>query len=258
MDKLVEPPLSISTRVRSFVKWLLFPGLDLLTRCRYRFLPTFFEVGPLLTLDAGCGNGALSYAAYRLGNTVLGVTDNEGEVRRNRQFFACRGIAARDLAFVKLNLYDLPQLLTVFDQIICSETLEHVAEDELVLRYLNGRLKPGGVLHLCSPYALHPLNNLGRVHEPEDGRHVRDGYTPDAYLRLLEAAGFEIVASAGVGGPIAVTLDNWIGRLRTRFGDVVALPLFLLVVPLSWLDTLDPQMPFSLYVKAIKRRDLQD
>lgn len=249
-------PPSAAAWFRNRVKWLLFPGLDLLTRCRYRFLPTFFLAGARRTLDAGCGNGALSYAAYKLGNTVLGVTADTGEVRRNQQLFASRGIPESDLCFRQLNLYDLPQLQGTFDQIICSETLEHITEDRLILSYFNRCLEPGGVLHLCSPNALHPLNHFGRTREPEDGRHVRDGYTREAYSRLLSDAGFEIVDGAGVGGPVTVTLDRWLGQIRTRFGDAVAVPFFIMVLPLSWLDKLDPRVPFSLYVKAVKRSEL--
>ena len=80
LSSLDDTPLSTIVRIRSLIKWMLFPGLDLLTRCRYRFLPTFFAAGPLLTLDAGCGNGALSYAAYKLGNTVLGVTADQARM----------------------------------------------------------------------------------------------------------------------------------------------------------------------------------
>jgi len=256
LSSLDDTPLSTIVRIRSLIKWMLFPGLDLLTRCRYRFLPTFFAAGPLLTLDAGCGNGALSYAAYKLGNTVLGVTADQREVRRNRQFFAYRRVANSHLAFANLNLYDLPQLEATFDQVICSETLEHVRRDALILRHFNTHLKMGGILHLCSPYALHPLNHLGRVDEPEDGSHVRDGYTSESYLQLLDEAGFEIVATAGIGGPIVVTLDRLVRWVRTHCGNAAAIPLFLLVLPFSWLDALNPPLPFSLYVKAIKRREL--
>jgi len=56
---------SVRDRIRLSAKRLLFPGLDLHTRCRYRFLSRYFRVGDIDTLDAGCGNGALSYAAYR-------------------------------------------------------------------------------------------------------------------------------------------------------------------------------------------------
>jgi len=60
--------LSLRDRMRLWGKRLMFPGLDLHTRCRYRRLPKFFREGAIVTLDAGCGNAALCYAAYQPGN----------------------------------------------------------------------------------------------------------------------------------------------------------------------------------------------
>jgi hypothetical protein len=90
------------------------------------------------------------------------------------------------------------------------------------------------------------------VSEPEDGKHVRDGYTLETYACLFRKTGFTIVTNVGLGTPLLVALDRCVRSLRNSFGDGVALPLFLLVLPLSWLDTPDPKVPFSLYVKAVR------
>jgi SAM-dependent methyltransferase len=237
---------------RLLVKRALFPGLDLHTRCRYRFLPRFFRAGPIDTLDAGCGNGALSYAAYKLGNRVLGISVRADEVQRNREFFGSRVSSNERLQFDEMNIYDLSRLGRKFDQIVCSETLEHIARDEQVVALFGRSLRPGGVLHLCSPFSMHPSNNLGRVAGPEDGGHVRDGYTLDTYRCLLNRAGLQIVACTGLGSPILVDLDRWISSLRGRYGDAGALPFFLACLPLTWLDRPNPPMPLSLYVQAAK------
>src|SRR5690349_13312835 len=49
--------------LKKHLKRLLFPGLDLHARCRYRWLPPLFCAGPIETLDVGFGNGAFSLAA---------------------------------------------------------------------------------------------------------------------------------------------------------------------------------------------------
>ncbi|MDO8730294.1 MAG: class I SAM-dependent methyltransferase [Candidatus Omnitrophota bacterium] len=233
-------------------KWLLFPGLDLHTRCRYRFLPRFFRAGPIDTLDAGCGNGALAYAAYTLGNRVLGINHNPAETAKAQAFFSEIGIDASRLEFKTLNLYDLPEIGRSFDQIICSETLEHIAQDALIVTQFYNALRPGGVLHLCCPFALHPEHRLGRTSNPEDGGHVRDGYTLESYKALLLPAGFKITKSAGIGSSLLHQLDKPIRWLRNNAGDPVALPLFLSTWPLQFLDTLNPTTPFSLYIQAVK------
>lgn len=240
------------SRAKLWGKWLLFPGLDLNTRCRYRFLPPFFRSGLIDTLDAGCGNGALSYAAYRLGNRVLGVTYDEVEVTKARDLFDLVGTDNGRLRFELCNLYNLRRLDQKFDQIICSETLEHLDRDQEVVRIFYDILKDGGVLHLCCPYALHPDHALGRNHGPEDGGHVRDGYTLESYRALLEPVGFKIVANAGLGTPFLQRLDRAVRCLRIKWGDIGALPLFLVIWPLLRFDSLDPKVPFSLYVQAIK------
>lgn len=220
-------------------------------RSRYRHLPRFFTSGDVETLDAGCGNGMLSYAAYRLGNRVLGITIDAGEVERNRTFYAAIGVDADRLVFERLDLHDLQSLgSSRFDQIICSETLEHVRDDQGIVAQFATVLRPGGVLHLCCPNARHPAHALGRTDEPEDGRHVRDGYTLDSYRALLEPAGFDVEGVAGLGSHPVVLADAAVRRTRERLGHGVAVPLLLAALPVRFVDSIDPRRSFSLYVKA--------
>jgi SAM-dependent methyltransferase len=247
--------MQMRNRFSLWIKWLLFPGFDLHTRSRYRILPRYFENGSVDTLDAGFGNGAFSYAAYRKGNRVLGVTFDAAQVEKARALFSARRTDPERLHFELLNLYDLPKLQRQFDQIICSETLEHIKDDRRIISYFHDALRPGGVLHLCCPYSLNPEHHLGRTDNPEDGvGHVRDGYTFESYRALLEPCGFDIVERHGVGSPFLQKLDHLIRRVRNKFGLAAASPLFALLYPLTFFDRLDPEMPFSLYVKAIARR----
>jgi 2-polyprenyl-3-methyl-5-hydroxy-6-metoxy-1,4-benzoquinol methylase len=195
-------------RVRLWVKWIIFPGLDLGTRSRYRLRPQFFLKGRAKTLDAGCGNGALAYAAYRRGNDVLGVTNDAAQVQRAMALFYSFGADPKRMKFEILNLYDLDKLKVKFDQIICSETLEHIRDDKKIIYSFFDLLNEGGVLHLCCPNADHPSHRLGRVDAPEDGGHVRDGYTSESYRKLLEPAGFRIDMGFGIGSSVLGILDR--------------------------------------------------
>src|SRR5579871_1461060 len=144
----------MSSLIKHWVKRTLFPGLDIHLHQRTRLLSRFFRSGDIATLDAGCGNGALALAAYRLGNRTLGVTLDEDQIRRNREFF--RNCDPQRMQFEVCNLYDLPKMQKKFDQIICFETLEHISRDTDMVALFYSLLNPGGVLHLCCPYALHP------------------------------------------------------------------------------------------------------
>lgn len=241
----------IAMATKQVIKRVLFPGVDIHARSRYRHLPRFFESGDIQTLDAGCGNGMLSYAAYRLGNRVLGLSFDAGEVERNRRFYTAIGADEARLWFEHRNLYDVSSLgKSRFDQIICSETLEHLRDDAAILRGMAGVLRRGGVLHLCCPSAVHPENALGRSDEPEDGRHVRDGYTLDSYMDLLAPLGFEIEHSVGIGSAPVVRADKAIRTARERLGHGAAIPLLMPALALRFFDPLDPPVPFSIYVKA--------
>jgi SAM-dependent methyltransferase len=249
---------SVRDWIRLSAKRLLFPGLDLHTRCRYRFLSRYFREGAIDTLDAGCGNGALSYAAYRRGNRVLGVTLEPSQVRKDIEYFSFLATDPDRLKFELLNLYDLPKLHQKFDQIICSETLEHISRHELVVQYFHNLLRDGGVLHICCPYSEHP-GNKGRVCTDESvGWHVRDGYTLESYQALLGPVGFQIVMSAGFGSPLLVRLVDLIQPVLSERGAAFALPLFLLSWPLQFFDYPNPAVPFSLYVQCVKKPQAQE
>jgi SAM-dependent methyltransferase len=240
-------------RWRLRLKRVLFPGLDLHTRYRCRQIGSRLVKGDIETLDAGCGNGALSLIACAGGNRVLGVSIDEAAVARAREYADWTRQDPERVRFEVLNLYDLATLGRRFDQVICSETLEHISDDRAVIRAFHSALREDGVLHLCCPNAMHPSHNLGRTDGPEDGGHVRDGYTLEAYRALLEPAGFEIVETVGLGSPRLAAANRIVSRVRNRWGDALALPVFVLALPCVWLDRVDPPTPFSLYVRALKR-----
>jgi SAM-dependent methyltransferase len=245
--------LPMRDRIRLLGKRLLFPGLDVHTRSRYRLLSRFFRDGNIDTLDAGCGNGALSYAAYQRGNRVLGVTLDAGQVEKDTEYFSFLGIDPERLKFEICNLYDLAKIDRKFDQIICSETLEHITRDKQVVQTFHDMLREDGVLHICCPFSEHP-GNKGQVCTDESkGWHVRDGYTLESYRALLEPAGFRIVKTTGFGSPLLVRLSDVIQPMLSRKGAAYALPLFLLTWPLQLLDYQDPAVPWSLYVQCVKR-----
>src|SRR3990172_8126923 len=156
--------------LRERIKWQLFPGLNLHARLRFRVLPEKFQ-GPengeeRLVLDAGCGNGMLAYQSYLKGNRVIGVSIKQGEVARNKKLFnAYLGIPEERLTFAVHNLYDIPSLGRRFDEIICTEVLEHIERDDEICRIFFEILKPGGVLHLCCPNADHPDNQSHTLDE---------------------------------------------------------------------------------------------
>ena len=245
------------TAWRERIKWWLFPGLNLHARLRMKTLPrSFGESGAgeeRWVLDAGCGNGMLTYQSYLKGNRVIGVSIKEQEVERCRKLFnGFLGIPEDRLSFRVLNLYEVGTLNRAFDEIICSEVIEHIRRDTEICRSLWNALKPGGVLHLCAPNADHPDNASAALDTQETGGHVRPGYTMDTYKALLEPLGFRIAGCTGIGGPVRQSFNRRIILLQEARHPWMAALLGVAALPFLWIDSADPKIPFSLYIRTVK------
>ena len=242
--------------LRETVKWALFPGLNLHARLRNQVMPGYFgqpnNGEERLVLDAGCGNGMLSYQAYLKGNRVIGVSIKD-EVQRNQTLFnQHHGIPDNRLSFREVNLYNINEMEERFDEIICCEVMEHIKGDEQVCRSFFQILKPGGVLHICCPNADHPFHINYPLDPDETGGHVRPGYTPESFAALLKPIGFELSEPIGIGGPIRHLCNEPITRIQDVGGFPAGLLTFAVLSPWAMFDTKSPQRPFSWYVQATK------
>lgn len=240
--------------VRNWLRALLFPGLDLHTRNRAS-LCKFWQTRPRDVLDAGFGNGYFSWLAYKSGARVLALNMDQEQVDKARDFLlAYKKAEPSRLRLEHFNLYDLPEVTQEFDEVICYEVLEHLGRDSYVLGEFYRLLRPGGMLHLCTPYRLHPHHLTSELDLNETGGHVRPGYTEEDYRALLEPLGFHVDVVVGIGPRGLCSADRILRAIRVKFGDLAALPLLPFCLPLLWLARFNPAVPFSLYVRAIKPR----
>lgn len=245
---LTPGPVRLWDRMRN----LLYPGLDLHLRNRAS-LCRFWEAGPRTVLDAGCGNGYLSWLAYRSGASVVGLTFDQDQAKKaERLLLGVRKANPERLGFEVRNLYDLNSETRVFDEIICYEVLEHLKRDREVVEHFFRILRPGGVLHVCCPNAAHRRHRREVLDLLETGGHVRSGYTFDGYRALLEPVGFVTEITAGIGPRTLYVADEIMRWIRNRAGDWAALPLLPLALPFVFLARMNPKEPFSLYVRARK------
>ena len=231
---------------------LVFPGLDLHTRNRAD-LCRFWRKGPRDFLDAGSGNGYFSWLAYLSGARVVAFNYNDTQVEKARGLLlGYRKADPLRLRFEQRNLYDLGTEQRSFDEIICYETLEHIQRDSDVVREFFRLLRPGGTLHVCCPNRLHPRHRAEVLDATEGGGHVRPGYTAEDYRTLLEPAGFRIEMTAGIGPRSVCIADAVLRWIRHRFGDVLALPLLPIGLLVLGFSRLNPEVPFSIYVQAVR------
>jgi SAM-dependent methyltransferase len=144
-------------------------------------------------LDVGCGEGYLLRKAARRASLALGADLDESRLRASRNGLPnpCRpGQSSIELAVA--DGQRLPFADASFDRIICTETLEHVADAQLALRELARVLRPDGRLAVSVPHFLCEaiLFRLIRGYFEFSGGHKRI-FTPRTLAQALARVGLQ-------------------------------------------------------------------
>jgi SAM-dependent methyltransferase len=206
---------------------------------RWLWLRTHLRRGNARTFDAGAGNGGFSIYAARVGNDVVAASFSERELESVRRRADQLGVLGVDLRVLDLREIEHHRdSLGLFDQIICFETIEHVNDDEGLVRSLARMLRPGGQLLLSAPFEGHrPLYSEERHPQPvEDGSHVRYGYSQERLRQVAQEAGLEVSSVGFISGLVSQKVTDLMRRLTRRFGRPAA---WLAVLPLRPLVILD-------------------
>lgn len=158
-------------------------------------------------LDIGSGTAPVSPDLKR---TV--VADVSEEAMRN---VACESKAVTSIT-------DMSFETGSFDCVLCSEVLEHIADDQKAVSELRRVLKRGGVLVVTVPF-----QKRFWAEDDEYVGHVRR-YEPGELEQMLASSGFSIIRTYKLSG----TIERWLTRrsLRTyqKGGRTSKLPLPLL------------------------------
>jgi len=128
-------------------------------------------------LNAGCGEGLYSAFLESFGEVseILDMDLTMPQVAERRSDPRHRDIAG--------SLTVLPLEEGAVDWILCTEVIEHVADDRAAALELGRVLKPGGFALISVP----------TPPAPHDPAHVREGYTLAALSELLAQGGLEVV-----------------------------------------------------------------
>jgi len=199
---------------------------DPLVMDRWRWLKPRLGRGALRTFDAGCGNGCFSFAAAAAGNEVIGGSFDLEPLKKAQA--RARSFGLDRVHFEQIDLRELPahqQRLGKFDQIICTECIEHVINDEKLVKDLAAILKPGGRLLLTTPHADHRALRHEKLTDKEDGGHVRWGYSEQRLREICDAAGLKVVDVDHTSGWISQKLTNLIRVRNEKFAWLLTYPL---------------------------------
>lgn len=201
---------------------------------RYRWVRDHLLGGPLRTLDAGCGLGLMVLAAAQRDREVVGISYDDRENRHAAYRAELMGI--HNVRFVTGDLRKLDAMeLGSYDQVICAETIEHILDDEKLVRDLAQRLKVGGRLLLTTPFK--GAYEGEKLSEQEDGGHVRPGYTREELQRLFARNGLRLLSCDFISGRASRAVQRVRQRLSDRLNPSAAA---YATAPLKVLCILDP------------------
>jgi len=149
-------------------------------------------------LDVGCGTGRHVIEALRRDCYAVGVDCDRRELGR-LQFYgyclAAEGGMRGGGAAVLGDGARLPFRDGAFDRVICTEVLEHVPDDHLLVRELARLLRPGGTIAVSVPdlRAEAVVWGLARIQKRRPGEHLRI-YRHRQLADLLRENGFSVYA----------------------------------------------------------------
>lgn len=230
---------------------------DTLVLDRWRWLAPRLPPTPCTILDAGCGNGWLSIACAKRGHETVGLGWDDEHMTRATSRAAILGAHARFEVQDLRELSHRADLVDRFNVVVCTETIEHILDDERLMIALAGTLRRQGRLLLTTPNAAYvPMGygDEGPFETVETGGHVRKGYDADTLRQLCRQAGLEVdeVSFCSWSWSQRVTrLLRWLTG-HVGYGAAWALTLPLRVLPLTLDRGHGPLPPYSICLVASK------
>jgi ubiquinone/menaquinone biosynthesis C-methylase UbiE len=143
-------------------------------------------------LDVGCQVGRLVLRLQERGCEAFGVDIVHHDLLSGQRLMAGREPPA---TFVWGDGGRLPFVDAVFDFVTCTETLEHAADDALMLREMARVLRPGGRLVVSVPTVLPELvaSHFYDLYYDDPFGHRRI-YTRRRLAKVVESAGLRVYA----------------------------------------------------------------
>jgi 2-polyprenyl-3-methyl-5-hydroxy-6-metoxy-1,4-benzoquinol methylase len=143
-------------------------------------------------IDIGCGDGRNIYSLYKKSllkkaKNIIGVDISEERIKRFEKINPFSKGLVGDVC--NLNLGH-----NIFDVVISTQVIEHVTDEDKMLKNVWYILKPQGYLYISSVikkwYGLWIYWNKGFKLDPT---HLREYKSVKEFLKVLEKNGFEII-----------------------------------------------------------------
>jgi SAM-dependent methyltransferase len=162
-------------------------------------------------LEIGCGNGGVIDKLRRIPN--LRLTGSEIYIQGLRYALA----KMPDIDFIQLDATDIP-FRDAFDVVGAFDVLEHIEDDELVMRQVRLALRPDGLFIVTVPQYQWMWSTLDEL------VHHKRRYGWRDLEAKLERAGFEVVYTTSFVTALfpIMMMTRLFDRVRRRTGDTKA------------------------------------
>lgn len=142
-------------------------------------------------IDIGCGVGTIPFYIASKGINVVGVDISENAIT----------VAKENAEYLKVNkrilfrVVDFPKsdINGKYGLVLMSEVLEHLPDDNLVLKKVRKNLVKGGILIASSPSIHAPLYRIGLLGKfDKEVGHLRR-YSENDFKELFKQSGYKII-----------------------------------------------------------------
>lgn len=155
------------------------------TAARYDLVAREIPPDGLKVLDAGCGDGKLTFRLSKRGNSVVGIDYSALGVQLARQCASAEDKEKEaDVHFLQASVFALPFSGNSFDCIVFADVIEHIDNPERALGELRRVLKPGGRCIVTTPQRMES--------HTWDECHLIE-YTRDEFFELLSSCFSRVV-----------------------------------------------------------------
>ncbi len=194
-------------------------------------------------LEVGCGIGNFTKTLTKYGQ-VTSIDINKDYLDSTKQLVKGKAL----IGYGNIEKGDYFFKDKKFDTVICLNVLEHIKDDQKVLKNLNKLIRTGGLLILLVPAHKSLFSEIDKA----IGHYRR--YHKDKLLKDIKHAGFNILKSRRLNFLGAIGWF-WAGKiLRQKTVDIKNIKIFNLFAPifLSLEGLLEPPIGTSLLIIAKK------
>jgi|SRR3989344_2094358 len=236
-EKIINIKNSFITRLG--FKILGVPHIGIRIRARKIIKNSKNKINSLL--DAGCGTGAYSFYFSHKADRINAV-----DISKEKINYLNKENIFRNINFSIADLCSLPFSKNSFDEIICSDVLEHIKNDKKAISELARVLKKDGILLITVPY-----KSKSNMKSYKQFNHERAGYTWGDFESISEKLRLKITTCEGYSYPTADKISNFSYKFINKkiILGIIFYPLYLAALLFDFFKIDEPN---GLFVKFKK------